>query len=173
MIGRSQAQSHNKSRSFENSLPGDSSLSTLKNEMSDPSKNQMSANLIKYEREIVAQYSHYKNVDQVFIFLSKKYKDLQWKKEDLVHTISKLVKIGLRKILKFRKEFIPQSPNLPVLNLNENIVKGIISAPVALQTRVIVVKSLLQNNLTLLRTVQLINAVNNCIQQLNSAANRI
>jgi hypothetical protein len=82
--------------------------------------------------------------------------------------VAKLIKIGLKKILKFRKELSNGRTVLPPLNLNEHLVAQLISSPLAQETRVAVVKSLLEPNLPFQRVQSLINAVNSSLAVINN-----
>jgi hypothetical protein len=74
----------------------------------------------------------------------------------------------LKKLIKFRKEFILQQLSVPDLNLNEDLVRLIITSPLAEETRVEIMKSLLEKDYTLTRTNHLISIVNNTLYQINS-----
>jgi hypothetical protein len=99
--------------------------------------------MVRFEKEIVELYSKFKTANSVFLVLSKKYKEITWNQDDLQQAIVKLIKIGLKKLLKLMKEFISNGQNMPPLNLNEHLVAQLINSPLAQETRVLIVKSLL------------------------------
>ena len=71
-----------------------------------------------YEREIAQLFIQFGADDSVFLIMSKRHPNVNWNKQLTKSTIERLIKIGLKKVMKFRKDHYNVQPPIPALNLN-------------------------------------------------------
>ena len=100
-----------------NGVPPPATPSTVQNNQTGEGQNSQ-VQTAPYEREIAQLFIQFGVDDSVFSIMRKRHPNVNSNKQLTKSAIETLIKIGLKKVMKFRKDHYNVQPPIPALNLN-------------------------------------------------------
>ena len=104
------------------------------------------------EKQIAELFVSFKNERSVYLVISKKHSENNWSFQEVKATIDRLIRIGIKKVLKYWKHYTTIHSSYPPFNLTENFVNKLLLLPIAQTLRVSMVQCLMEKVLSAERT---------------------